>query len=268
MPRGLTLPLEGHFPTDWDVQDDDRARTILLGRCLKRFGITPRDRGAGRTDRHVGPRTLVQVRYGTRDTAWASEYGYWFPGQDRGRPAPPGAPSPEEAEVATGAVKTHKGRKVPEGGCIGEVVRTLDGPDATPATYADALAEGNELNTASFRSTRAEPAVRRAERAWSECMRRHGHRLPADIFSASAEVLGDGGGPETRPKPPPRGDEVRIAVADAECIGESRVDVVWNRAEVAYQRTRMAEDPATWTRVREVLDRHFANVRLVLDGRK
>ncbi|KMS73653.1 hypothetical protein ACM01_18150 [Streptomyces viridochromogenes] len=268
VPRGMSLPLQGYSPTDWNVQDDDRARGILLNRCLKRFGITAHEKDPAPIRQHVGPRTLVQVRYGTRDTTWAAEYGYWFPGQDAGRNDPGRPASPEEGQVATGAVTTYKGTKVPDGGCMGEVARTLDGPGATNATYGEALAAGNELNTASFRSTRKEPAVRRAEQAWSRCMKDHGYRLPADIFSASSLALGDADGSDTRPKPSPDSTEVKIAVADAACVGESRVDLVWSRAESVYQRKRMAEDPAAWDRVKKVLDRHFSNVDLVLRGRK
>jgi hypothetical protein len=249
------LPVEEYMPSPRQIAEDGWARTVLMARCLKRFGID-----SAYPDRRVlrGPATRTERRYGTPDAARAREWGYWLPGDDT---APDDAePGTAENQVSSGTVAEYAGRKVPEGGCHGEAVRALDGPDATPQTYGDALRTANDMELAAYEKARRHPRVRKAEQAWAACMARRGYDLPADVFSASDRL----DLPPVRPRPAPSSPEIATAVADAACMGEASVVPVWQTVEAACQREEIAKDPAKWEDVRRTYRAHFENVARVL----
>ncbi|GAA4630737.1 hypothetical protein GCM10023196_057300 [Actinoallomurus vinaceus] len=205
--------------------------------------------------RQRGPATITELRYGSRDESRAARDGYWWPGDDRAAPDVP-TPSRAEQDVSSGAVSTFKGRAVPKGGCGGEVDRTLDGPDA----YMTAFRAANEMEMDSFHTTRRDPKVKAAEKTWSVCMKDKGYDLPADVFAASDRLHL----PDVRPRPKPGDKEIKVAVADARCVDRSRVAVVWNALEIAYQRRAIAQDPPKWSGIQAVYQRRFRSVDRVL----
>jgi hypothetical protein len=253
----LHLPVEAYMGSPARIAQETQARSILFRECLAKFGIRtvyPQDSG-----RQRGPATLTELRYGNLDVARAAAYGYWWPGDDRPAPAV-ATPGKAEQDVSSGAVSTFKGRPVPQGGCDGEVTRTLDGADAAPGTYLNAFRAANEMEMDSFHRTRQNPKVQAAEKTWSTCMKDKGYDLPADVFSASDRLHL----PEVRPRPKPGDEETRVAVADTECKNRSRVATVWNALEVDYQRRVIAQSPQKWSAVQGVFRRHFAAVDAVL----
>ncbi|MFD9565090.1 hypothetical protein [Streptomyces sp. NPDC059994] len=254
---GPALPIQAYMPSPRQIGADGRARAVLITQCLKRFGIT-----SGQITSKLGPRgpeSMTQRRYGISDRATAAQYGYWLPGDDRNPPQVP-QPSQAETQVASGAVPTYKGQPVPEGGCAGEAVRTLDGKNATAQTYGNALRAANVMELSTFNETRKDPKVKKAEQAWAACMKAKGHHVPADVFAAADRLHL----PEVRPRPKPGDREVIVAVADAECHTRTDIDKIWNSLETTYQKREISNDPKKWEGIRHIYQAHFATVDKVL----
>ncbi|WP_237540365.1 hypothetical protein [Streptomyces sp. SID8358] len=234
-----------------DLAAEDLAVNVLVGECLKRFGLEPANKP---NTSFFGPTSLLERRYGLLDQKRAADYGYWMPA-----PATDGGQkgiSADETIVTYGVVDaddsgspddsssappSFEGKPIPKEGCIGEAQRTLSGDEnMTSAVYGEHIAWANDLQVKSFFESRSEPKVHAAEAKWSSCMKDHGYSFPADVFAAVNSLE------KTRERPRAGSAETELAVADTGCRRTSDVAALWYEADARYQAAETARNAAKW----------------------
>ncbi|MFI9149257.1 hypothetical protein [Streptomyces sp. NPDC053367] len=218
----LRLPLQDYLLDDRQLRDLDRARVVLIDRCMRGFGFTYAVR---QPDADHGPRSATERRYGITDAADAAAYGYGLGERDPALQKPPPRPvlrADAETVLFGKGRSSIKGRKVPEGGCMTQADRSL-GP-AAPAGTDPGLPQ--QLSFRAFDLSRADSRVRAAIRAWSACMARGGHDY-ADPLAPLADPALTG-----------RTDRQAIATATADIRCKRRTNLVgvWFTVESAYQK--------------------------------
>ncbi|MGC5566909.1 hypothetical protein ACPYPG_29165 [Streptomyces sp. FR-108] len=249
---GLKLPVEDYMPSPWQIHQEHSAWVAVITTCLKRYGI------ANSTPMPVfrGPRTLLELRYGTSDVTWASRYGYWMPGDDRPVPKAPSV-NPDEAKLMTGSVRTYHGKAVPVGGCVQEARDSLSGVKGISAgRYNRLIGETGRMASETFHVARKRSAVVRAEKSWSTCMKEKGYAFPANIFAASDSLQL----PSLRTAPAADSGEVEMASADARCVQQSDVIHAWFAAESLLQKEKISESPSSWEEMRRSYRERMVNV--------
>ncbi|MFH8224625.1 hypothetical protein ACH4C2_36510 [Streptomyces sp. NPDC018057] len=268
-----TQPLDAFELTDAEQHTVTAARWTLAARCMRRLGFD----GLADVDPYHPPGwpqrpadasgavfTLVAVsddahRYGVQDPEDAAAHGY------RGALAAYRTHAREKtwtmpeymaltgASADGGPARAH-GRAVPDGGCLGRAERQIRGTD--PRTEPDPV---SALRGESRRRAEQDPAWRRADRAWSACMRGAGYHYatPADAQRGDDRReeelrlrLSVGRGEADLPTE----TEKRTAVADARC-----------KQRTGYLGTVRALDVRAQERViaghRAELDRHRTRER-------
>ncbi|MEU0194981.1 hypothetical protein ABZ250_34965, partial [Streptomyces afghaniensis] len=132
------------------------------------------------------------------------------------------APEPERAPAPV----RHRGKPVPEEGCMGEARRALvrDGAvgEAEPV---------RRIDTASVLRAMEDPRVRSAFDRWSACMEKRGHAYDDPWQAINDKAF-------RRPGVSPR--EIATAVADVACKRETNLVGVWYAVDAAYQRRMLA----------------------------
>ncbi|TWV29530.1 hypothetical protein FRZ03_37680 [Streptomyces misionensis] len=245
------LPVEEFLLSNVQRDRLDGARTVLVERCMARFGFAYRAPAAPKVFR---PRTLTQLRYGITDAAAAARRGYTPVGAVRGQPGrrPAESLTARESLVLNGtddpAVKPGSahadsgarvnGRAVPVGGCHGEALRALhaDNPQAGgDAPIAD------RINMETFAASRRDGRVTTAYARWSACMKAHGHR-----YARPEEAASD---PAWRTRTA-SARERAVATADARCKAQVDLVGIWYAVEVAYQRQAVEQNADRLARVR------------------
>jgi hypothetical protein len=254
-PATWVLPIEGYLPSDNERKQISQARKMLATDCMKEYGFTwqpapdlPR----------LGPKTLVDWRYGIHDMALASERGYKPAAAEQeayDQVAEVGAVDDTsgagpETQALEGAVKEVGGRPVPKGGCIGEADRKISAR-ATDTSVAQAL------STAAFAESQQDPAVVKAFKAWSDCMRARGFKYdrPLDASDdqrfASREVTSL---------------EIKTATVDISCRDRTDVARIWFDAEVAIQQKQIDSQAELLVKERQNLDSAVKKAASVVEG--
>jgi hypothetical protein len=130
--------------------------------------------------------------------------------------APEGSPAPVR----------HRGKPVPEGGCMGEARRALvrDGAvgEAEPV---------RRIDTASVLRAMEDPRVRSAFDQWSACMEKRGHAYDDPWQAINDKAFR---GPGVTPR------EIATAVADVACKRETNLVGVWYAVDAAYLSRQLA----------------------------
>ncbi|MEV6113322.1 hypothetical protein AB0L59_12585 [Streptomyces sp. NPDC052109] len=220
------LPLHAYLP---DPASDgakaiSRAQWILGKQCMVRLGFAGfavLDTKSLESTYPVRRGTLVgedmpgdDSPYGVVDPDLASEHGYHNRRTDAS--AQPQEWPADQYAALTGFGGSHfaHGHRVPEGGCLGQATRKLYGPppEATKVnglkmsgTYAPAL----ELWYESHEKASKDPAWKKADRAWSDCMKKKGfHYSDPDKASLDSDWFGH---------EKPSDKEKETASADARC---------------------------------------------------
>ena len=235
---GRTLGGTEAAPADREPTADEsrvlrEAEQILVRRCMERAGF--------RYWVEPAPTPRRTFPYVMDDPAWARRYGYTsYRPQDSAAPSPNqqyfaslpagrrsaatvalNGPRPEglEARLPNGLRVQHSDR-----GCVSEARRTLY-RDAETWFRVTKVAE----SLPGFRAglVTADPDFTDGVNRWAACMRGRGHDYPnpAELhaeFSAARQQL-------------PRPDEIRLAVAEAECAGTSGLAAVARRLDRHYQ---------------------------------
>ncbi|MEV7419134.1 hypothetical protein [Streptomyces sp. NPDC089919] len=269
-PSTWTLPMQAYRPTAEQDRTITDAETTLVERCLAGFGVAWRPPAELPP---IGPRNLLDWRYGIHDRAAAAAYGYQVDPRQQARydaalraeeqrpglapdaqialagtDAPPELLAQAGPEARRGRVA---GRKVPAGGCLGEARRTLgsDTRGVSPLVQ--------RLTNSSYPQSMAAPAVKAVFARWSACMRAKGFTYPAPMAANDD--------PQFRPRPQgPSAKEIATAVADIDCRVAHRVAETWHTAEAAAQRRSIADHAGELAADRRALDAVVHKARAVL----
>ncbi|WP_409240564.1 hypothetical protein [Streptomyces sp. PA5.6] len=157
--------------------------------CMRRFGFRylPHLTEGYIAESAATQREYASRRYGVSNRAIAAEFGYHLSDASTGSRAPQAVNSLSEVErtALSGRTKSGgeagsvRGEPVPEGGCAGEAVRTVQGDTALAARKGDALVA--RLCRELFVRSRSDPRVTAGNKKWAECMRERGftYRDPA-----------------------------------------------------------------------------------------
>jgi hypothetical protein len=232
-PAGLRLPLEEYQFSDAQWARVTSAQQILATACMRRFGLRydPVE-NAGRSP----VRSRTDRRYGLADPGQARAHGYQLPADSTGPVSRP-ALSDDQVTVLEGrsvghgperspAPVRHRGKPVPEGGCMGEARRALVRDGAVGE--AEAV---RRIDTASVLRAMEDPRVRSAFDRWSACMEKRGHAYDDPWQAINDKAFR---GPGVTPR------EIATAVADVACKRETNLVGVWYAVDAAYQRRMLA----------------------------
>ncbi|MBK3591768.1 MULTISPECIES: hypothetical protein [Streptomyces] len=236
----LRLPLDTYLFSPSEQQRMEEARAALDTTCMRRLGL---DYDPGPVGPPLGPRSLMDRRYGVTDEAEAASDGYHLGDRDpRTRTAPTREPltdaensallgSSQGASAGDGA-SLPDGRTVPAGGCVGESTKALAGGGQLGPT--DPV---RKANAETFKSSMADARVVKVFGAWSRCMEKRGHAY-ADPFAAMSESRFQG----AEPAP----DEPEVAVADVACKKRTNLVGTWFAVETAQQEKLIARNRSTF----------------------
>ncbi|WP_369142124.1 hypothetical protein [Streptomyces sp. R44] len=272
-PSTWTLPLQAYQPTERQAAAIAAAEGTLVQRCMRSFGKEWRPAPALP---RIGPRNMMDWRYGIHDEALSSRRGYQPDAAEQARydaalraqserPAPSpdeelllgGSNLPESAREQAGPEArqgSFDGRKIPPGGCFGQARATL----GSQSRGVSPLVE--RLNFASYDASLRDPAVREVFGLWSACMREEGYSYAAPLDADQD--------PRFRPDPRPRvsAGQIATALADLSCRRRHRVAEVWHGVEVRIQDRYIRDNAARLAADRRTLDTVIRNSATVGGG--
>ncbi|MFJ6070303.1 hypothetical protein ACIQFU_05560 [Streptomyces sp. NPDC093065] len=235
----LRLPIEDYLFSDAEMGRVRQAQQTLIERCARRFGLTYEPVSAGPP---VGPRSVMDRRYGLTDAKLARADGYHLGDRD------PRIHEMEEFEAPEGKMLTVltgkpgdsggdkvNGVEVPAGGCAGEAGRELSKDETLGSSD---LAQ--DLNGRSFSATKEDPQVLAVFKSWSQCMKGKGFSYPDPLT-----VMNDNRfqGQKSTPL------EIRTAVADVACKGQVNLVGIWFAVEVEHQKSLIVQEKKNLTPV-------------------
>ncbi|MFH9658818.1 hypothetical protein ACH4NF_13930 [Streptomyces sp. NPDC017248] len=232
--RGLntmkSFPLQAYLPdpASGDGKTVSTAQWILARQCMVRLGFTGFRSLDVRTVESTYPvrqgtvsgRSKVgdDTPYGVDDPDLAAEYGYHNRREEDSAEQPMEWPA-DQYTALTGvfeAGESHQahGHAIPRGGCTGEATRQLF--DAEPeAVKIDGTRLTGPYTLAMYlwsdarQRAKKDAAWKKADRAWSDCMKDKGFRYPdPDEASVDTDWFGTG---------KPSAKEKKTASADARC---------------------------------------------------
>ncbi|WP_406369187.1 hypothetical protein OG788_04455 [Streptomyces sp. NBC_00647] len=276
------LPLAAYDMPEGDVRTVGRARWTLAKECMARLGFDslanlatdpvpawperPATAGVATADIYMSD----DARYGIQDPGQAARYGYEGSRADYERRYPKRKWTLAEYLALTGEFvgdepKTVHGHRIPERGSLGEADRAIYG--TSPEERRDPVLE---LESKSLRLGMRDPAWKRADKAWSACMRKAGfhYATPGDAWTGRdrdrEELERRPTGERTDPDEPSALDR-KTATADVRCKQRTgyikavhAVDVRIQKRLVTENRTEL-EEQSHWNRgavhkAREVLE--------------
>lgn len=255
-PATWTLPVEVYFPSDEDSSQIFRARTILISDCMGDFGF---DWKAPPELPRVGPKTLTDLRYGIHDAALAGKRGYKPAAEEMAayqKAVDMGAvdgttTDGADGRVLNGGAAEVDGRKIPEGGCVGQAERELGDKGALGSPLAQ------QISNDAFARAKQNPKVAKIFRQWSSCMKDSGYsyeeplEAPDDPAFSSSEV--------TR-------EEIETAKADLACRRLHNVAKVWFEAETVLQKKAVEEQAEELNQGREGIEEALRKASGILAG--
>ena len=212
----------------------------------------------------------------------AGEHGYSDEGLDPWAPQHKGynrSGSPEKSAVIGGGsdgITEVKGKRVPKGGCLAEVVRRLSpGPpqaDLPAVVPVEKRAKPFDLagmvRTDADRAAESDPELRAAEESWARCMKDRGFdgfsdpHGPLEEYNGEDAVHdhGDGNNPGPRPYP----GEAATARADRACNEANDLEETWVRVLSRHQRLLIAENESRLVAADRWWGAYARNARRVL----
>lgn len=254
---GLRLPVERYLFSDAEENTLQRAAETLVESCMRNYGF---DYVSGGTSGHaIGPRSLMDRRYGLTDEKMARADGYHLGDRDpRTHPVQPAQPPKGEARtvlMGDGHPVTVNGKSLPEYGCSGAARARISGSVRTPVGDSEAA---QDLNNRSFMATRASPRVVGVFRQWSDCMKGKGFSYP-DPLTAMSDPRFQG------EKATPL--EIRVATADVGCKRQANLVGVWFSVETAFQKSLIAKEQPALKAALQVKKAQLAAASAVDSGR-
>ncbi|TPQ23534.1 hypothetical protein [Streptomyces sporangiiformans] len=260
----------------YDMPDDDglavgRARWTLARECMVRLGFDSLkdldiDPPPAWPKRPAGSGVLMVVayssdnfRYGVQDPEEAARYGYQGAQAEYERLYPEKKWTLSEHLALTGEFvgddpKTVHGHRIPKRGCLGDADRTVFG-----SNRQDRKDPILNLETKSLRQGMRDLAWKKADKAWSVCMRKAGYHYatPKDAETGrdrdTPELQRRLADPQYAPDEP-TAPERKTAIADARCKQKTgyvrtvhAIDVRIQNQLIPKNRTKL-EEQRRWNR--------------------
>ncbi|MFF4036590.1 hypothetical protein [Streptomyces sp. NPDC001816] len=274
-----SLPLHAYLP---DPSSDGgkvigKAQWILAKKCMVRLGFSgfaalntkavestyPVRQGSLASRSTAGDDSL----YGVDDPDLATEHGYHNRAQDQEESEQPQEWPADQYVALTGTFDSgdsHRaqGNPIPEGGCLGQATRQIYGPAPKTAKVGGLKLTGYfslplELWYESHKKARKDPAWKKADRAWSACMKEKGFHYP-DPDEASADTAWYRTGK-------PSGKEKKTASADARCkLDTDYIDTV-HGIESRVQKKVIGERKKDLDAMRAANERAVGNARTIIE---
>ncbi|MFJ3445228.1 hypothetical protein ACIPM2_29075 [Streptomyces sp. NPDC086081] len=254
-PATWVLPIEGYLPSDAERKQISQARKILVGDCMKRFGFSWEP--AADLPR-LGPKTLVDWRYGIHDMALAEERGYkpaadeqeaYDRAVEEGAVDGPSGGGPQQ-QALEGTARQVGGKPVPKGGCLAQADRKISAGGAS-ATVAQTIS--NEA----FAQSQQSPETVAAFKAWSDCMKASGFHYARPLDASDDPQFG------SRDVTPL---EIKTATTDISCRDRTKVAKIWFDAEVAIQNEKIESRPEQLNEERKALNTAVKKAADVIAG--
>lgn len=204
----VRLPLDEYgFGSDLPLVR--KAVDLLARKCMQEIGL---DVAIPYSTGQISP--LIAQANGWLDETNAAHFGYRLAadGVDV-RAAIKSSMRPDpEGKVWFGEVTSYRGRQVPEHGCHGQASQRIFGQQ-------DEFTIIDQITFAASSQASSDPSVRRAERQWSACMRRTGHRYDTPREAATDPRWSRFTSSTANANDTPRvsREQIATAVADARC---------------------------------------------------
>lgn len=286
-PRDYALPLTPYYPTNTELAQISQASSLLIGRCMERFGYAQDVQAVVRASElsaraealNFGPIGNAR-RYGLADVAQARRYGYRLRADVDGLTAELnafgdslglGAASPGRDLLLTGmsapattgdvpqkVTQAADGTAVPDGGCIAEAERQLASKAGAAAGRTAELV--SSLKADSYLRAGRVAEVVAAEAIWVRCMRDRGYGRARAVMTAAEDL-----GVDTDSARPAK-EELTIASADAACNASSRFAEVYHRVEARLQERQVEEHAEELADIRQEKDAVVKAAAAVLAG--
>lgn len=254
-PATWTLPIQGYLPSDSAKAQISQAKKQLIGDCMKSYGFEwepapdlPR----------VGGKTFVDWRYGIHDMELAKARGYkpdaaqqaaYEDAMNAG--AVDGLTGGEDSQTLEGGgVEEVNGKKIPDGGCIGQADRKI-GAQAVQSETAQ------KISAETFTKSKSDARVIKAFAAWSKCMKGKGYDY-AEPLDASDDARFS--------SPDVTTEEISTATSDIECRDKTNVTQVWYEAESELQKNTIEDQAELLNEEAEELDAAVKKAAEVVAG--
>ncbi|MFB7503016.1 hypothetical protein [Streptomyces broussonetiae] len=270
------FPLHAYLPDSASAEGKTvgRAQWILAKKCMVRLGFAgfaALDTTSVESTYPVRPGTLDLAGtlgddspYGVDDPDLAAENGYH---NRRTEDSAQGQEWPADQFVAltgefdSGDSRSTHGHRIPEGGCLGQATRTIYGAPPEVAKVGGVKLSGYyslamELWSQSHEEARKDPAWKKAERAWSDCMRKKGFRY-ADPDKAAVDFAWY----KTRT---PSDKEKKTATADARCKLDTGYIPVAHSLDVRAQKSAIAGNKQRLDDLRAAEKQAIRNARTIV----
>ncbi|MES4887351.1 hypothetical protein [Streptomyces sp. NPDC096012] len=272
------FPLHAYLPdpSSDEVKTIGKAQWILAGKCMVGLGfpgfatLDTRTLEATYPVRQGNPAISTmpgdETPYGVDDPDRAAEHGYH--NRERVDSAQP-MEWPADQYVAltagyeTGDSRRAHGRPIPDGGCLGEAARKIYGPPPKAKRINGVRLSGYyslaaELWSRSALQARKDPAWKKADRAWSDCMKKKGFR-----YSDPDKALYDRAWYGTSGTP--SGKERKTAAADARCKLDTDYITEVHAVETRLQKTAIGKNGKALGAMRAAEKRAVEEARTIID---
>ncbi|WP_251095299.1 hypothetical protein [Streptomyces sp. Caat 7-52] len=277
------FPLQAYIPdpASGDGKAVGAAQWILARQCMVRLGFTgfktldlrtvestyPVRQGTLSSRSKVGD----DSPYGVDDPDLAAEHGY----HNRQRLDEESTDQPmewpaDQYTALTGVFESgdsHQahGSPIPRGGCLGQANRKIYGPEPEPVKIGGVKLSGYysvamKLWSDAREQAKKDPAWKKADRAWADCMKDEGFHYP-DPDEASLDTHWFGADE-------PSGKEKKTAAADARCKLDTDYIQSVHAVESSRQKTAIARNKKVLEERRVANEKAVANARkIVADAR-
>ncbi|MGW2642369.1 hypothetical protein [Streptomyces sp. NPDC001348] len=267
--------------TRYDLDHDERkllheARWDLGRKCMAGLGFSGFAAFAPPADDPVRPDAPGAIRlssvdldlgdkpYGIDDPRQGAKTGYHSPSPEtQDRKWPMDQYLALTGDFRHGDSRRAHGHRIPEGGCLGQADRRVYGSVPERATFAGIRFKGYELTVMRLMrqangQAAKDPAHRRADKAWSSCMKKEGFsfkdpkdaQYQADWFAAE----------EASRK------ERRTAEADADCKRSTGYVKAVHEVDVRIEKRLIAKNRTLLDGVTRRNRTAVRNARAVIDG--
>ncbi|MFG2607195.1 hypothetical protein ACGFT2_27170 [Streptomyces sp. NPDC048514] len=272
------FPLHAYYP---DPDSDDakvigKAEWVLGKKCMVGLGFP----GFATLDTRTVEATYPVRRgypasssmpgddspYGVDDPDRAADHGYHNREQDDS--SQPMEWPVDQYVALTGRYETGDSRRahghpIPEGGCLGEAGRKIYGPPPKARKVNGVRVSGSyttaaELWSKAARQARKDPAWKKADRAWSDCMREKGfHYSEPDKALYDSAWYGTAGSPS--------GKEKKTAAADAQCKLDTDYITDVHAVETRFQKAAIGKHKKELGELRAAVKQAVETSRTIID---